>query len=1650
MPVEEILLGDAPTQSSTQEIDLGNVQTQSGVQEIDLGNVEEPQNVVSIAAHYILKYGLRPALGIDLGKPTPKRFVQQIWNMGVAQPIHALAEDPEENHAMMKAHEVFAEITKGKELSYEFKNQLYKDLYKELLLPPGQRETPELRKYRQFTPGQKPPLTVKPQDTGIPFINEVVDIGAGLSTFVGQLAITKRFLPGNTPTALIWEIQNLLTGGKPGKGATMYALYGTGGKIGEKIASKIPGKGLLSKIARFAVKPAPTSLIFEEQARLSGATPTERMIQAGIPYGFAVLDLAHQRTIDIKPTESAPEIKQILDTTQGIKDVVDTSETLTPQEKAFAQKYIGDIETKTVKTVVDKFPDPVTDQESLERVGNAIKEHLGITQDIKWVWSNRVVKKKMGTHDQGTIIVYGKAPSHIRDGQPQIKDTIIHELGHLETVRPPILKGKLFEFPGDAKIRLSSIGDGVYRVRYGGKFYRVKGTSSESAAKEKFVKYYNEGRQVHHPEFVKWVNDSVKKLYEEQTKKLPVERPENLGTDPRIQKLGDLVEEAKNYQVGSPEHTRLKAEAMDLALKINPDSATWRQAFPTMSEFLGQEGLETLRKANLANAEAEKSAPEKGGGIETPTEYFFNKEKPIKTMTIAERTDKNVPQRKITLEEYKDRLLAQEGQQIRVLESQPDVPHELAKMAIIRAKLGDIKLAKEELQSAETFAKKYKTTSPLIDEARKTIQEAELHPTPPQAQTQGEKLIYKGGAYRYETGTEIHPDAKTAADVIRYEQEELGNTDLGVSPEKLKELENRPASDIVWVTRTKEAAAKYGDQREDIGAEPTPEEVANVQDYSKVVGGGEIISEIGPDGVLVLKPRVSTGPKTSGIPKPKDVSAQLIKDGHSIPKKLGWDDKTRRTFMKETTGKRSMSAMSLAEKQTYVDALKAEADKQGVDYTTAKKSGFKELVDSLINTIRTVGKKQVRGVINPEDTKALYPNKIRKILRAMKSGSLNLEDYIDKPEKIMEEFDGGKPMSGPFYKTFVEPLNSVANAAVNNNAATKENLIKFMQDTVGIDKLDDFVFKPKPIKGTNLKLTDADRIGIGMADIDEPMMRHLTNGNGFTVEHIQAIKASITPEDMVVWKHTNDWFLEHRTPLLTVLDIAAKAGPAGKIKIDAEQLRKQFMKNYFGLMLRDSSTDAAPDFFDVLTTPFEKVEISTPSRDVISERTGSDSPIETNYLKVFLHKSARVERFIQTAPTAAKLAKLMGNKKLRREINSRTGGKGVELVEKYIADTIRGTRSVDSEITDSTLEYMRQAGAAYAIKDNVLSVLRQSFLGGFNTLSQTPELIPHIIRNLVEYPKFFGLNKLRKFVYARSEQMKARENLPLTKLKAGDRALVDMLKGKSSIQRGYRMINLADEDAALHAWKWVYDYTMEKTGGNELEAVKQADYDSRTRQSNPAPQNLPGIFRSKSIAAKMLTTFNTEMAPLLNIYKNEIIRAKYRGEIGWGKAGYKVIVAHVLPATIMGIISRGRLPKDWKEIAKDMIYYAVSPTLFLANPIQQAITGVRTGLVAMAGPDALVGLAGNIKRLGDWDELTPKEKDILLRSLLKNTTKAVGGFTGKVSAQHIRSIEGLFDLITRKTNDWRRLVWSEKALEEPKGSEQVTGNTSRAAMRKGR
>ena len=128
--------------------------------------------------------------------------------------------------------------------------------------------------------GRIPKIELDPAEG---FAEKTVDVGAGLASFVAQLVITRKALPAGTPEAIVWEVQNQLSGGIPGQGAAMRATLGQVGKIP---TSSVIGKG---------VKVGAESTLFAGVTAASGGNAEDIIVSALIPVAFNTWNFAKQR-----------------------------------------------------------------------------------------------------------------------------------------------------------------------------------------------------------------------------------------------------------------------------------------------------------------------------------------------------------------------------------------------------------------------------------------------------------------------------------------------------------------------------------------------------------------------------------------------------------------------------------------------------------------------------------------------------------------------------------------------------------------------------------------------------------------------------------------------------------------------------------------------------------------------------------------------------------------------------------------------------------------------------------------------------------------------------------------------------------------------------------------------------------------------------------------------------------------------------------------------------------------------------------------------------------------------------------------------------------------------------------------------------------
>lgn len=249
------------------------------------------------------------------------------------------------------------------------------------------------------------------------------------------------------------------------------------------------------------------------------------------------------------------------------------------EETGISPEYIlGNIQWHTVgDKTISRFPQKVTDQKSLEEVGNAIAKQLGLG-DWKIEW--KPIEKETGnlgfalvTGDKTATInvrtVLGKKyppitkplAAHVgvqlrrkgeahRYTQAELKRVIVHELGHL--VQRPLIPTKISELPSDYFFEQNPTKT-EWWVRPGNRMGLIGRGTTKEKAKQNALYFINSGRKrnVHHPEYVKWVEDKVKELFAvRQGKVTPVSEagfPQTLPLS--VSDIDKAINKVKSYKM---------------------------------------------------------------------------------------------------------------------------------------------------------------------------------------------------------------------------------------------------------------------------------------------------------------------------------------------------------------------------------------------------------------------------------------------------------------------------------------------------------------------------------------------------------------------------------------------------------------------------------------------------------------------------------------------------------------------------------------------------------------------------------------------------------------------------------------------------------------------------------------------------------------------------------------------------------------------------------------------------------------------------------------------------------------------------------------------------------------------------------------------
>ena len=338
--------------------------------------------------------------------------------------------------------------------------------------------------------------------------------------------------------------------------------------------------------------------------------------------------------------------------------------------------------------------------------------------------------------------------------------------------------------------------------------------------------------------------------------------------------------------------------------------------------------------------------------------------------------------------------------------------------------------------------------------------------------------------------------------------------------------------------------------------------------------------------------------------------------------------------------------------------------------------------------------------------------------------------------------------------------------------------------------------------------------------------------------------------------------------------------------------------------------------------------------------------------------------------------------------------------------------------------WSRTKGVLYALSGNLPSVARQ-FISGFNAVASHPTVLAYAVKYMAQTadPRFY--NMLERRMLEKSDVIKTRSfERELANVKHQAQAARVLTGKKEFSEKALAWQKWADKRTVTIAWNSFYDSALHGESvqkqfdldGSEEAAVAFANKMVARTQPMGDVEHLPDLFTGGPIA-RLLSTFQNQVNNNWNFWAHDIYGMRKHGKISNKMVMYRVLFSHILPSMMFGAISRSGLPDDWGDVLFDSVVYSLGPLMLAGRLITDAMLGFGGGKTSVE--DILpTNFSKTVQEI-----LKGKPKQAAIPAL-----KTVGGLTGRIPNQAIRTGQGVYDLWTGETDDLRRLIYSDWSL----------------------
>jgi len=595
---------------------------------------------------------------------------------------------------------------------------------------------------------------------------------------------------------------------------------------------------------------------------------------------------------------------------------------------------------------------------------------------------------------------------------------------------------------------------------------------------------------------------------------------------------------------------------------------------------------------------------------------------------------------------------------------------------------------------------------------------------------------------------------------------------------------------------------------------------------------------------------------------------------------------------------------------------------------------------------------------------------------------------------------------GLWQDTFYKPINEATDRRLAEVIKWQSDFQKFAKENnIRIGRL----FATKEDFGNGVILTPSEKIGVYLHSLNEDNLRHLKVGNHFPDELIRKVVTSLTDEEMKVVRWLQNYFKQSGTPLAEAYK-----------QVTNKDL--ELVENYFPIKI-DWRADPEVDYWQLLSMADSQRFMgqwasSKIPKGFLSARTHEAlQAVDLDAMSIWWNHLELVAHYKNFAPVVNDLQAIMKSPQFKYNLQNTQGRALYQVLDRWLEQVADINPLRATSHADQFMRSLRVNAVTAVLGVNITTALKQfpSYVSGMSEIGVIPSLRGLVVS--LAHPKetMNLMKKLSPQIYARSFERELAE----ARLR---RSLSAKLTNKLSVREAFMFMTVGMDRLAVNGlWRGGFDEYLRQHPGQVKEAAEYASRNIRRTQPFFSIKDLPEYYRSGEFM-RVLTIFTNQLNQYWNMARFEI-GGKFMAHptpMSFFDMVKRFILGLLIPAVLIGIITRARLPKDVDDIKDDATRTVVSMIPIFGQWLSSGIQGWSEGqgLISTEVFERAQTAAYYIGK-EQWDKA------------LAGAPELAGYLIGIPVAQPGRTISGAMDLIQGKTDDWLRLVYSQWVLDAP-------------------